>query len=75
MSNEEKEDLLYVICDTSRDNDLVRKAYDYINKLEKKNKQLKDKIKDTIKDLQENNNGDDYSLINVINILKSLLEE
>jgi hypothetical protein len=33
----------------------------------------KDKIRTKIKDLKENNNGDDYSLINVINILKDLL--
>ena len=32
----------------------------------------KDKIKAKIEDLKENNNGDDYSLINVINILQSL---
>ena len=38
-------------------------------------KKWKDKIKEKIKDLKENDNGDDYSLINVINILKELLGE
>ena len=38
-------------------------------------KKWKDKIKEKIKDLKENDNGDDYSLINVINILQELLGE
>ena len=43
------------------------------NAVERDNRELKNKIKNKIKDLEENNNGDDYSLINVINILKNLL--
>lgn len=35
----------------------------------------KDKIRAKIKDLKENDNGDDYSVTNVIMILKGLLEE
>ena len=35
----------------------------------------KDKIRAKIKDLKENNNGDDYSITNVIMILKELLDE
>ena len=35
----------------------------------------KDKIREKIKDLEENNNGDNYSLTNVIMILKNLLGE
>ena len=35
----------------------------------------KDEIREKIKDLQENNNGDDYNLANVVNILKELIGE
>lgn len=45
--------------------DLVTIAY--------KNSITKSKIKEKIKDLKENNNGDDYNLTNVIMILQELL--
>ena len=39
------------------------------------NSTIKDKIREKIKNLKENNNGDDYSITNVIMILKELLKE
>lgn len=51
----------------------LNRINEIVKNLIQENKQLKDKIKEKIKDLQENNNGDDYSVENVANILKDLL--
>ncbi len=47
----------------------LNRINEIVRNLKQENKQLKDKIKD----LQENNNGDNYSVENVVNILKDLL--
>ena len=52
---------------------IARANYD-VGMLEERSQWYK-KINEKIEDLQHNNNGDNYSLINVINIIKELIEK
>ncbi len=52
----------------------ICKQCKYRNKANKYDSLVK-MIKDKIEDLKENNNGDDYTLTNVVMILQELLKE
>jgi lipid II:glycine glycyltransferase (peptidoglycan interpeptide bridge formation enzyme) len=60
------------IEDLKENNTAISKASYMAGVLDERSQWYK-KINEKIEDLQHNNNGDDYSLINVINIIKELI--
>ena len=66
-----KEDLLDIICQSQSDYDIINNAYNYIDKLEKENKKLKDyksRNKKAIEHIEEILPGMDVKYSDVIKL-------